>query len=95
MAIRAPDGANKMLERNKKVGKVKVDPQLTSSPPQVVLVGAGGAVVDMNLGWNYIYSQTRFLLSPLFYIGCNYIKLNVVSIIISFSPFPYNPWSLL
>ena len=44
-----------MLERNKNLGKVKVnlDPQLTSSPPQVVLVGAGGAVVDMNLGWNY------------------------------------------
>ena len=46
--------ANKMLERNKNLGKVKVDPQLTSSPPQVVLGGAGGAVVDMNLGWNYI-----------------------------------------
>ena len=62
---------NKMLERDKNLGKVTVnlDPQLTSSPPQVVLVGAGGAVVDMNLGWNYMISQTRFLLSPLFYIG--------------------------
>ena len=60
-----------MLERNKNLGKVKVNPnpQLTSSPPQVVLGGAGGAVVDMNLGWNYIYSQTRFLLS----FFCNYM----------------------
>ena len=51
-----------MLERNKNLEKVKVDPQLTSSPPQVVLVGAGGAVVDMNLGWNYTYSQTRLFI---------------------------------
>ena len=57
-----------MLERNKNLGKVKVDPQLTSSPPQVVLGGAGGAVVDMNLGCKC--SQTR-LFFHLFCIGCN------------------------
>ena len=66
-----------MLEGNKDLGKVKVnlDPQLTSSPPQVVLDGAGGAVVDMNLGWNYISVKRSFFyhLCCLFYIGCNYI----------------------
>ena len=54
--------ANKMHERNKNHWKVKVNPnpQLTSSPPQVVLDGAGGAVVDMNLGWNYISVKRGF-----------------------------------
>ena len=52
-----------MIERNNNLGKVKVnlDPQLTSSPPQVVLVGAVGAVVDMNLGWTYISVKRGFL----------------------------------
>ena len=58
-----------MLERNKNLEKVKVDPQLTSSPPQVVLVGAGGAVVDMNLGWNYISVKRGFFYHRCFTLG--------------------------